>query len=208
MALLETRDMTIRFGGLVAVNTLNLKVEPGELFGLIGPNGAGKTTIFNLITGVYAPTSGDIVFDGQPIQGKKPHQIAALGIARTFQNIRLFGDLTVLENVMVSRHMRRKQNVLSAVFRSPLYVEEEAEFREEARKLLALFQLDKLAEENGHLTFPSGATLASGARLPPGGSTWAPASAAASPASMRVPGRLRRDRRLRKEALPSRPWGR
>ena len=150
MALLETRDMTIRFGGLVAVNTLNLKVEPGELFGLIGPNGAGKTTIFNLITGVYAPTSGDIVFDGQPIQGKKPHQIAALGIARTFQNIRLFGDLTVLENVMVSRHMRRKQNVLSAVFRSPLYVEEEAEFREEARKLLALFQLDKLAEENAN----------------------------------------------------------
>lgn len=147
MALLELKNATIRFGGLWAVKELNLEVRLGELFGLIGPNGAGKTTIFNLITGVYAPTSGEILLDGQPLQGKKPHVIAAGGIARTFQNIRLFSDMTVLENVQVSCHMRRKQSVLGAVFRSPTFQKEEEEFRDEAFKLLQLFQLEKFASE-------------------------------------------------------------
>ena len=147
MALLEMQNLTIRFGGLLAVKDLNLEVRPGELFGLIGPNGAGKTTVFNLITGVYSPTSGAIIFDGKPINGKTSHVIAANGIARTFQNIRLFADMTVLENVQVSCHMRRKQGVLGAVFRSPAFQKEEEDFRAEALELLQLFQLEKLASE-------------------------------------------------------------
>ena len=147
-ALLELKDTMIRFGGLVAVKDLNFSVAEGELFGLIGPNGAGKTTVFNLITGVYAPTSGSILFDGKPVQGRKPHQICGAGIARTFQNIRLFPDMTVLENVMVSRHMRKTQTLAGAVFRSSAFSREEAEFREDALRLLELFQMDKLADEN------------------------------------------------------------
>jgi branched-chain amino acid transport system ATP-binding protein len=147
MALLELKDATIRFGGLLAVKELTFAVEDGELFGLIGPNGAGKTTVFNLITGVYAPTSGAILFDGKPIQGKHPHQIAAAGIARTFQNIRLFASMSVLENVQVSGHMRCKQGLLSAVFRGKHFHMEEASHRAEAMRLLELFQLDRLAEE-------------------------------------------------------------
>jgi branched-chain amino acid transport system ATP-binding protein len=141
------QNTTIRFGGLVAVKELNLAVQPGELFGLIGPNGAGKTTLFNLITGVYAPTSGAILFDGKPIHGKPSHLIAASGIARTFQNIRLFSDMSVRENVQVSCHMRRKQGVVGAVFRSPGFQKEEAEFADEAMELLKLFQLEKFADE-------------------------------------------------------------
>jgi branched-chain amino acid transport system ATP-binding protein len=146
MALLEMQSTTIRFGGLVAVKELNLEVRTGELFGLIGPNGAGKTTVFNLITGVYTPNSGGIIFDGQAIQGKASHLIASCGIARTFQNIRLFADMTVRENVQVSCHMRRRQGVLGAVFRSPGFQKEEKEFREEALDLLKLFQLEKFAD--------------------------------------------------------------
>ena len=147
MALLEIQSATIRFGGLVAVKDLNLEVRPGELFGLIGPNGAGKTTVFNLITGVYAPTSGDILFDGKPIQGQPPHKIAGAGIARTFQNIRLFTGMSVIENVMVSNHMHCKVGVFGAVFRSETWSREEREYRNEAMRLLELFQLDKLADE-------------------------------------------------------------
>ncbi|HLP41198.1 MAG TPA: ABC transporter ATP-binding protein [Fibrobacteria bacterium] len=147
MALLAAKKATIRFGGLVAVKDLDLEVREGELFGLIGPNGAGKTTIFNLITGVYAPTSGTISFDGKDIQGKKAHRIAAAGIARTFQNIRLFADLTVLDNVLVSCHMRRQQGLLGAVFRGTRFRAEEEAFRAEAMDLLRLFQLDGLAGE-------------------------------------------------------------
>src|SRR3954454_4471294 len=99
MPLLEARHVTIRFGGLTAVSDFNLSIEPHELAGLIGPNGAGKTTIFNMLTGVYAPTEGDIFFDGNPTAGCKPFEITARGVARTFQNIRLFKDLTVLDNV-------------------------------------------------------------------------------------------------------------
>jgi branched-chain amino acid transport system ATP-binding protein len=147
MALLELQDATIRFGGLVAVKELNLTVEDGELFGLIGPNGAGKTTVFNLITGVYAPTSGDILFDGKSIQGRRSHQLAALGIARTFQNIRLFPGMSVLENVQVSTHMRCTRGMLAAVFRSDGFLREEDLHRGESLRLLELFQLDKLAHE-------------------------------------------------------------
>jgi len=145
---LEIRKCTIRFGGLVAVKDLDLDVKDGELFGLIGPNGAGKTTVFNLVTGVYAPTSGTISFDGKPIQGRQPHAIAALGVARTFQNIRLFSDMTVAENVLVSTHMRSSQGLLGALFRGPAFHREEAANRAEAMRLLKLFQLDALAGEN------------------------------------------------------------
>jgi branched-chain amino acid transport system ATP-binding protein len=145
---LELRKCAIRFGGLVAVKDLDLDVRDGELFGLIGPNGAGKTTVFNLVTGVYAPTSGSIAFDGKPIQGKPPHAIAAMGIARTFQNIRLFPDMTVVDNVLVSTHMRSCHGLLGALFRGSDFHAEEAAYRAEAMRLLKLFQLDGLAGEN------------------------------------------------------------
>jgi branched-chain amino acid transport system ATP-binding protein len=147
MALLELDSATIRFGGLVAVKELGFSVREGELFGLIGPNGAGKTTVFNLITGVYAPTSGSILFDGKPIHGRPPHKIASAGIARTFQNIRLFTGMSVIENVMVSNHMHAGAGLLGAVFRSATWLREETKYREEAMRLLELFQLDRLADE-------------------------------------------------------------
>ncbi len=147
MALLELKQVTIRFGGLVAVKELGFAIEEGELFGLIGPNGAGKTTVFNLITGVYAPTSGSIFFDGKPIQGQPSHRVAARGIARTFQNIRLFGSMSVVENVQVSTHMRITHGLLGAVFRGPAFRREEDLHRDRAMRLLELFQLDKLAHE-------------------------------------------------------------
>jgi branched-chain amino acid transport system ATP-binding protein len=145
-SLLAAKACTIRFGGLVAVKDLDLEVRPGELFGLIGPNGAGKTTVFNLITGIYAPTSGTIAFDGREIQGRPAHRIAAAGIARTFQNI-LFPGLTVLENVLVSCHMKRRQSLLGAVLRGPAFLAEEAEFRSRGLELLKMFQLERLADE-------------------------------------------------------------
>lgn len=131
---LETRKLGISFGGLKAVNDFNIKIYPGELVGLIGPNGAGKTTVFNLLTGVYAPTEGTVILDGQPLNGKKTYQFVAAGVARTFQNIRLFGALTVFENVLIAKHMRAKQNFLSATFR--LNAKEEARMRAEAMALL------------------------------------------------------------------------
>src|SRR5687767_15932797 len=114
-ALLETRAVTKRFGGLTAVKTLTMQVERGALYGLIGPNGAGKTTVFNLLTGVYDPTDGEMLFQGARIEGRKPHEITRLGIARTFQNIRLFPDLSVLENVMAARYLRIRQTFSVAV---------------------------------------------------------------------------------------------
>ncbi len=147
MAVLELNDCVIRFGGLVAVKDLNLFVKKSELFGLIGPNGAGKTTIFNLITGVYPPTSGAILLEGNRIDGKAPHVIASRGIARTFQNIRLFDTMTVLENVKVSSHMSKRQNIWSAVVRSPAFHEEEEEIEAFAYRLLSLFQLEGCAHD-------------------------------------------------------------
>jgi branched-chain amino acid transport system ATP-binding protein len=147
VALLELKAATIRFGGLVAVKDLSFSIEDGELFGLIGPNGAGKTTVFNLITGVYAPTSGEILFNGDPIQGKHSYQIASKGIARTFQNIRLFSSMSVLENVLVSSHMRVTHGLAGAIFRGPGFHREEADHRADAMRLLELFQLDRHADE-------------------------------------------------------------
>ncbi|HEY8425881.1 MAG TPA: ABC transporter ATP-binding protein [Limnochordales bacterium] len=145
--LLKLERLTVRFGGLVAVHALDLVVHEGELMGLIGPNGAGKTTVFNLITGQYPPSEGRILFDGQPIQGWPPHRITALGIARTFQNIRLFGGLTVIDNVMVGLHVRRRASLASAFVRSRARREEERAMRERAHALLEAVGLAHLADE-------------------------------------------------------------
>ncbi len=116
MDMLRLENVTIRFGGLVAVNEVTAAVQEGQIFGLIGPNGAGKTTLFNIITGVYAPTAGKVVFQGHEIQGKRPHTVNQLGIARTYQNINLFQKMTVLENVLVGTHSRTKAGLVDAVF--------------------------------------------------------------------------------------------
>jgi ABC-type branched-subunit amino acid transport system ATPase component len=121
-AILRTEKATIRFGGLVAVKELDMDVRPGEIYGLIGPNGAGKTTVFNLLTGVYEPTSGEIFFQDKPIHGLRPYQIAARGVSRTFQNIRLFAGMTVLENVMTACHIHVRQTLADAVLRTPRYL--------------------------------------------------------------------------------------
>jgi branched-chain amino acid transport system ATP-binding protein len=147
MALLELSGVTMRFGGLIAVNDLNLSLEKGHLYGLIGPNGAGKTTVFNVITGVYTPTSGSIRFNGAPIEGHRTVRITRRGIARTFQNIRLFGDMTVLENVKVAFHCRQQAGVVAAVLRAPKHSSEEARVDRESRELLKIFHLEALAEE-------------------------------------------------------------
>jgi branched-chain amino acid transport system ATP-binding protein len=145
--LLELRDVSMQFGGLVAVNAVSLALEPGALYGLIGPNGAGKTTLFNVITGVYTPTKGAVVFDGQTLAGRPPYAISAAGIARTFQNIRLFTALSVLDNVKVAFDRKQKAGVASAIFRGPTHESEEARIDREARELLGIFKLDHLAEE-------------------------------------------------------------
>ncbi len=142
MALLETKGLTIRFGGLAAVSEVDLKIEQGELYGLIGPNGAGKTTIFNLLTGVYQPTEGEIWLDGKRIDGKKAIQINRLGIARTFQNIRLFAEMTVLENVMVGLHNKAKGGILASIARLPMHKKDEKALRAEAISLLKIFDLE------------------------------------------------------------------
>jgi branched-chain amino acid transport system ATP-binding protein len=145
-ALLRADKLTIRFGGLVAVNAVDLEIRQGELLGLIGPNGAGKTTCFNLLTGVYAPTSGSIKLDGSDIQGLPPHKVAALGLGRTFQNIRLFKELTVLENVLVACHHQRGYGFLSALLRLPSFRRGEAALREKAMGLLKALDLDAKAD--------------------------------------------------------------
>jgi branched-chain amino acid transport system ATP-binding protein len=145
--LLEARHVTKRFGGLTAVKALTINVARGALYGLIGPNGAGKTTVFNLLTGQSDPSEGEIVFDGVRIDGKKPHQIAKLGVARTFQNIRLFADMTVLENVLAARHLRSRQTLADAVLRTRRHHVEERDMRDRAKMLLKIFDLDALADE-------------------------------------------------------------
>jgi branched-chain amino acid transport system ATP-binding protein len=137
--LLELENVTKQFGGLVAVKDLNLQVWPREIVSIIGPNGAGKTTVFNLITGIYVPTSGDIRLEGKSIKGLKPEQIVAAGITRTFQNIRLFNNMTVLENVLVGQHTQLKASVLGSLFRTPQVMQEEAEARKRAIELLSFF---------------------------------------------------------------------
>ncbi len=147
MPLLDIQECTKQFGGLTAVNKFTLTLESGELVGLIGPNGAGKTTAFNLLTGVYAPTSGAISFDGRSVAGHKPYQIAAAGISRTFQNIRLFPTLSVLDNVRAATHLHYKPSLLSAVMRGSGFTQCERESRDQARDLLDRFGLLKYEQE-------------------------------------------------------------
>jgi branched-chain amino acid transport system ATP-binding protein len=135
-ALLEVDDVTLRFGGVVALDSVSFSLKRGEIFGLIGPNGAGKTTCFNAMTGVYKPALGQIRFDGQVVTGLKKHQITKLGIARTFQNIRLFPEMTAIENVMVGADAHHKTSVLGALFRVPRFWREERQGLERARELL------------------------------------------------------------------------
>ncbi len=145
--LLRTENVSEVFGGLKAVTDFNIHLDRGELVGLIGPNGAGKTTAFNMLTGVYQPTTGSITFEGKSIVGLKPYQVTQRGIARTFQNIRLFSELTVLENVKIAFHYHVKYSVLEAVFRVGRYFKEEERIEEEAHKLLKIFHLDDKANE-------------------------------------------------------------
>lgn len=149
--LLELKNVVKKFGGITALSDMSFGVEKGQIFGIIGPNGAGKTTIFNMITGVYQVTSGDVLFEGKSIEGKKPHQITNLGIARTFQNIRLFSNMTVLENILVGHHDQMHSGVIASVFRTPSQRKEEKEARESAMELLNYMGLggdaDRMATE-------------------------------------------------------------
>lgn len=147
MALLKTDKLTIKFGGLTAVSGLDLVINENEIIGLIGPNGAGKTTSFNMITGVYTPTMGSVIFEGKNITGMKTHEITKLGIARTFQNIRLFGELTVLENVLIANHMRFGTNLFSAIAKTPSYLKKEKQIYEKSIGLLKALGLEDLKDE-------------------------------------------------------------
>ena len=138
-ALLKLNKVSKHFGGLAAVQDLDLEVKPQEIISVIGPNGAGKTTVFNLITGIYRPSEGDILLAGQSLSGLSPDKVLRRGISRTFQNIRLFNNMTVLENVLVGEHTRLKAGVLGDVFRPPRVVREEDEARKRAIELLSFF---------------------------------------------------------------------
>lgn len=146
MSLLETKNIGITFGGLRAVDNFTISIEPGELVGLIGPNGAGKTTIFNMLTGVYLPTEGDILINGKRVNGHKPYQIVKAGFGRTFQNIRLFADLTVIENIKIAFHKDMNYSTFEGVFRLPRFWKEEKEITKKAMELLALFDMEGDAE--------------------------------------------------------------
>ena len=135
-ALLEARDVGKRFGGVQALADVSFSIRRGEIYGLIGPNGAGKTTLFNVLTGIYAPDAGSFEFDGTPLAGLAPHQVAARGIARTFHNIRLFANLSVLENVMIGRHVRTHAGVVGAILRNRATLAEEAAIERRAIELL------------------------------------------------------------------------
>jgi branched-chain amino acid transport system ATP-binding protein len=146
---LRTVKCTIRFGGLIAVNELDMSVRRGEIYGLIGPNGAGKTTIFNLLTGVYKPTSGEIYFEDHRIDGLRSYEISRQGISRTFQNIRLFPSMSVLENVMTACHRHARQNLLDAVLRLPRFTRDEREHEAFSMELLEIFDLARYKDEGG-----------------------------------------------------------
>lgn len=147
MPLLKTEKTSKAFGGLKAVSDLNIEINNGELIGLIGPNGAGKTTVFNLLTGVYEPTEGNISFLDKNMKGLKPYQVTQRGIARTFQNIRLFSDLSVIDNVKIAYHQRSSYSAFSAFFRLPSYYQGENAMQEKALELLKIFNLDHKAQE-------------------------------------------------------------
>lgn len=151
MALLTVENLTKSFGGLTAVSNANIVIEEGELIGLIGPNGAGKTTLFNLITGVYVPTSGKIIVNHnnktKEIGGMKPYNITKMGFARTFQNIRLFNDLTVLDNVRIAMHQNVEYSLASSIFRLPSFLKGEKKQIDEAMELLSIFNLEGKCDE-------------------------------------------------------------
>ncbi|MEW6282932.1 MAG: ABC transporter ATP-binding protein, partial [Candidatus Eremiobacterota bacterium] len=146
-ALMEVKGITRRFGGLVAVNNVNLEIEDGGLYGLIGPNGAGKTTCFNMLTGVIEPSEGQIYFQGRRIDGKKAYQFTQIGIARTFQNIRLFKSLSVLDNVKIACHFGCGYTMLRAFMHGPVFQRKEKEIEEHAMEMLRIFKLDHDAQE-------------------------------------------------------------
>lgn len=146
MALLEVKNLSIAFGGLKAVDDFNVTIEKGQLYGLIGPNGAGKTTVFNLLTGVYQPDSGSIVLDGQDLVGKAPAEICKCGIARTFQNIRLFKKLSVRDNVKVALHNDMEYSLAASILRLPSYFRHEKAMNERAMEILKVFDLDSYAD--------------------------------------------------------------
>ena len=145
--LLELDNVTIRFGGLVAVSAVNLKVNEGELIGLIGPNGAGKTTVFNMITGVYQPTDGKISFAGKPTAGLKPHVLTKGGMARTFQNIRLFGSMSVFDNVRTATQVHRAHGIREALWRGKSHHQGEKEVEDRVMDLLQVFSLQDFRDE-------------------------------------------------------------
>lgn len=146
MAMLEIKNLGISFGGLKAVDNFHIQIEKGQLYGLIGPNGAGKTTVFNMLTGVYKPNEGIITLDGKNITGKKTTEINKAGVARTFQNIRLFKDLTVLDNVKAGLHNHYKYSTIEGILRLPRYFKTEKAMNERALNLLKVFGLDKVQD--------------------------------------------------------------
>jgi branched-chain amino acid transport system ATP-binding protein len=149
MALIKIDAVTMQFGGLRALSNVNIEINEGEIFGLIGPNGAGKTTLFNCVTGVYQPTGGSVSFDGSSITGKRPDQIVDIGICRTFQQIRLFPNMTALENVLVGADARHKTSVPGAMFRLPRFKEEERKGEEKALQLLDYCGIKRFANDLG-----------------------------------------------------------
>jgi branched-chain amino acid transport system ATP-binding protein len=146
---LELRNLTMQFGGVKALDDVSIHVNKGEICALIGPNGAGKTTVFNVVTGVYEATSGDIVFNGASILGKKRHLITKLGLARTFQNVRLFGDMTALENVITATDVHKKSGLIGGLFGTPRSRREERESKARAHELLAFLGIDHRADQLG-----------------------------------------------------------
>ncbi len=153
-SLLQVNDVSVHFGGLKAISKVSFSVQPNQIFGLIGPNGAGKTTMFNVITGIYAPTMGDIVFDNQIISGLRPFEISRKGMTRTFQNIRLFKELSVLENVLIAKTHLVKYGLLDTLFHSKIFKEQEKVFKKSSLELLDFFDLsDKQNEISKNLSY-------------------------------------------------------
>jgi branched-chain amino acid transport system ATP-binding protein len=154
--ILETKNLTMRFGGLVAVSEFSACIPQGSITGLIGPNGAGKTTCFNMVTGFYRPTEGQVFFEGKELTGKSPHQVCRAGIARTFQNIRLFGNETALENVMIGNFVRQRTGWIQSVLMTPASLREEREIRKRSMELLEVVGLGDIAGEKAN-SLPYGA---------------------------------------------------
>lgn len=154
MVLLECKNLGIQFGGLKAVDNFNIQIQKGQLYGLIGPNGAGKTTVFNLLTGVYKPTSGSIKLNGTSIAGLSPYQISDMGIARTFQNIRLFTNMTVLDNVKTALHNEIKYSLFSSMLHTKIFFKQEKKMDSKALDILKVFDLDQYADlKSGNLSY-------------------------------------------------------